>query len=129
MIRTLAVSLAALVLSAASAQEPQAKASAATDGTRNCIDLSAVTSRQAEDGQTIRFEAIGGRTYRNHLPGRCPGLQQSSRGFGTLAFEVHGAQICRGDRVRVLDPSSPASVSTSVPCVLGTFTEVRTPAR
>ena len=91
--------------------------------TRDCISLNAVTNRYAEDERTIRFDLIGGRTYRNILPGRCPGLRQSSQGFGALAFEVHGGELCRGDRVRVADPATPRGLATSIPCPLGAFVE------
>lgn len=94
--------------------------------TRACIDLSAVTSRAGEDERTIRFDLIGGRTYRNRLPGRCPGLHQSSRGFGALAFEVQGSRLCRGDRVRVIDSASPAAERSTIGCPLGDFVAAET---
>lgn len=92
--------------------------------TRDCIDLSRVTGRQATGPQTIRFEQLGGRVYVNELPGRCPGLRQQADGFGALAFEVHGDRICRGDRVRVVDApgrSLGAAYRQSIPCPLGDF--------
>ena len=76
MTRKLALVLSGLLLVGAHApDEPDAPA----DGPRDCIDLSAVTNRTAEDGQTIRFDLIGGRSYVNRLAGRCPGLRDSSR--------------------------------------------------
>jgi hypothetical protein len=88
----------------------------------DCIDLGAVTSRAAEDERTIRFDMIGGAVYRNRLPGRCPGLQSSSRGFGTLAFDVHGNRLCRGDLVRVVESGrAGGGYRSAVPCPLGDF--------
>jgi hypothetical protein len=88
----------------------------------DCIDLGAVTSRAAEDERTIRFDMIGGAVYRNRLPGRCPGLQSSSRGFGTLAFDVQGNRLCRGDLVRVVESGrAGGSYRSAVPCALGDF--------
>ena len=105
---------------AAAGSDPGAEAQAA--GARDCIDFRAVTSRGAEDENTIRFDLIGGAVYRNHLPGNCPGLRQASRGFGTLTFAVEGNNLCRGDLVRVMDPGrAGGSYRATVPCVLGPF--------
>jgi hypothetical protein len=82
-----------------------------------------VTNRAAEDEQSIRFDLTGRRSYLNRLAGRCPGLRDSSRGFGALAFEPHGRRICRGDLVRVVDPGR-AVAGASLPCVLGAFVPV-----
>ena len=127
MIRAAVVAVALLAQADGAGQDSDRTAE--TGETATCIDLSAVTNRRAEDGRTIRFDLIGGKTYLNRLPGRCPGLQQSSRGFGTLAFEVYGSRICRGDRVRMIDPSSPGAVAgrNSIPCPLGDFVEVPRP--
>lgn len=126
MIRSaLLVTVLATQIGAAAPPIPDRDAPAA----QNCISLNAVTNRYAEDERTIRFDLIGGRTWRNVLPGRCPGLRQSSRGFGALAFEVQGGQLCRGDRVRVVDSASPRGLANSIPCLLGTFVESPSPAR
>ncbi|MCH7863407.1 MAG: hypothetical protein IH998_17535, partial [Proteobacteria bacterium] len=53
--------------------------------------------------------------WRNDLASSCPGL----RPYPTLIVEVHGSQLCRNDRFRVLDPGS------SIPgayCMFGKFT-------
>jgi hypothetical protein len=89
----------------------------------DCIDLSRVSSRIAEGSDRIRFDLLGGRAYENRLPGRCPGLE-ASRNFGALAFEVQGNRLCRGDKVRAVDPAL-GGYGSSVPCVLGHFTPVR----
>ena len=89
----------------------------------NCISNSQIISRVAEDGQTIRFELLGGRVYRNRLQGRCPGLQQAANGFGTMAFDLHGDQLCQGDLLRVIDPSRGGTMTlrTAPACPLGPF--------
>src|SRR5262245_36762833 len=100
--------MAAAVLMVAQSQ-PQDSEDAGMQPTgemHNCIDYSAVTTSRAEDERTIVFELIGGRTYRNRLGGRCPGLHDASRNFGTLAYDLYGSQLCRGDRVRVLNYAS-----------------------
>jgi hypothetical protein len=97
--------------------------------TRACLDTSAIVSRMAEDEQTLRVETLGGRVYRNRLPGRCPGLQQAAGGFGTLAFEQHGSRLCRGDILRVVDPSRGGTMTlrTAPACPLGAFERVAGP--
>lgn len=85
----------------------------------DCIDLSAVSGRRATGPDSIRFDMLGGRTFVNRLPGRCPGLA-ASRDFGALAFEVQGHRLCRGDKVRPVDPAL-GGYRQSVPCRLGGF--------
>jgi hypothetical protein len=117
-----AAAFAALLVAPAMASDSPEQES--VGATRDCIDLSRVTGRQAAGPQSIRFELLGGRVYMNELPGRCPGLRQQANGFGALAFEVHGGRICRGDRVRVLDSpgrSLGAAYRQSIPCPLGDF--------
>lgn len=123
-----AIALLTVLVTQLGATPPPA-ASDSAPATLDCISLNAVTNRYAEDERTIRFDLIGGRTYRNILPGRCPGLRQSSQGFGALAFEVQGGQLCRGDRVRVVDSASPRGLANSIPCLLGAFVESPVPAR
>ncbi|WP_129790426.1 hypothetical protein [Sphingosinicella sp. CPCC 101087] len=120
--RTTAMAAALLVLTqCAPAQDPMTAASG-NESAIDCIDLGAVTSRAAEDERTIRFDMIGGAVYRNRLPGRCPGLQSSSRGFGTLAFDVQGNRLCRGDLLRVVDSArGSGGYRSAVPCPLGDF--------
>jgi hypothetical protein len=98
-------------------------AAAGSGQARDCIDLGAVTSRAAEDARTIRFDMIGGAVWRNRLPGRCPGLSQASRGFGTLAFDVQANRLCRGDLVRVIESGrAGGGYRSAVLCALGPFT-------
>jgi hypothetical protein len=103
------------------------KAAEAVGDTRACLGNSSIIGRMAEDERTIRFETLGGRVYRNRLSGRCPGLSQAAQGFGTLAFELHGDRLCRGDIVRVVDPSRGGALNTAPACPLGPFERVADP--
>ena len=130
MIRTLVA--IALVAATGAAQPPDSTepASAGPSAARSCIDLADVTNRHAEDSRTIRFDLIGGRTYRNRLGGDCPGLQAAADGFGALVFDVHGGRLCRGDLVRVTEPGGArANLRTSIPCPLGDFVAQSAPAQ
>ena len=51
---------------------------------RTCLANGSIVSRVVEDERTLRFETLGGRRYRNRLPGPCPGLRQAANGFGAL---------------------------------------------
>ena len=100
------VAAAALMVAQSQPQEEAADPAANAGEARNCINLDSATVRRAVDERTIEFEMVGGKTYRNQLGGRCPGLRNAARGFGGLAFDVYGSQLCRGDLVRALDPNS-----------------------
>lgn len=82
---------------------------------RDCISTSDSDGPQIIDDHTILYKPVGRTLWRNDLASTCPGL----RPYTTLIVEVHGSQICRNDRFRVLDPG------TSIPsafCVFGKFT-------
>ena len=117
-----AMLLLALPLLGHCAAPPRPAAAQAEAGGIDCIDLGSVTSRRAEGPDSIRFDLIGGTSVINRLPGRCPGLA-SSRDFGALAFEVQGNRLCRGDKVRAVDPGL-GGYRQSIPCPLGRFTPV-----
>ena len=122
-----AILLVALTQCAPAAAPPGGAPATAAGEARDCISLDAVTSRSAIDSRTIRFALLGGEVLHNRLPGRCPGLGQSAGGFGALAFEVHGNRLCRGDRVRVVDPSAAGAGTAyrmAIPCPLGRFVPV-----
>jgi hypothetical protein len=125
--RLFIASVAGLLAMAAGGAIPGSAAEQKTAGQAgagpNCLSNSQITNRVAEDDRTIRFELLGGRVYRNRLPGRCPGLRQAANGFGTLAFDLHGDQLCRGDLVRVIDPSRGGTMTlrTAPACPLGPF--------
>jgi hypothetical protein len=123
--KRLATAAAALCLAqcAPAGEAPTGPAGAAEAvGAVDCIDLGAVTSRAAEDSRTIRFDTIGGGSWHNRLAERCPGLRQAARGFGSLAFDVQGGRLCRGDLVRVVDPTrAGGGYRGAIPCPLGRF--------
>jgi len=121
-----AASCALLATAGAAETPPPRVAGDEAAGTRDCLAMSAITTRRAEGPDSLYFETLGGGAYVNRLAGRCPGLQQASRGFGALAFEVHGGQLCRGDRVRVVESSAGAArgLQNSIPCPLGDFVPV-----
>lgn len=82
---------------------------------RDCISTSDSDSPQIIDDHTILYKPVGRTVWRNDLGASCPGL----RPYTTLIVEVHGSQLCRNDRFRVLEPG------TSIPsafCVFGKFT-------
>lgn len=118
-----------LVLVTGGATDGEAAAQRAVErigDSRSCLSNSQISSSRAEDGQTIRFELFGGRIYRNRLSGACPGLAQAAHGFGAIAFDLHGNQLCRGDLVRIVDPSRGGTMTlrTAPACPLGPFERV-----
>lgn len=82
---------------------------------RDCISTSDSDGPQIIDDHTILYKPVGRTIWRNDLAASCPGL----RPYTTLIVEVHGSQICRNDRFRVLEPG------TTIPnayCMFGKFT-------
>jgi hypothetical protein len=67
---------------------------------------------------------VGGVTYRNHLAQVCPGMDRlgSSAAIDSIN-RGEGAQLCRGDRIRVYDAAEiKATDAAQAPtCVLGDF--------
>jgi hypothetical protein len=126
--RLVTIALAAMLTigtgSAMSGAAAPEKAAETVGAVRACLGNSSIIGRIAEDERTIRFETSGGRVYRNRLSGRCPGLSQAAQGFGALAFELHGDQLCRGDLLRVVDPSRGGALNTAPACPLGPFERV-----
>ena len=119
-----AVSLLALGAgSAMSDAGAEQKAAEKVGDSRTCLPYGSIASRVAEDEQTLRFETLGGRIYRNRLSGPCPGLRQASSGFGALGFELNGSSLCQGDLLRVVDPSrgETTTIRTASACPLGRF--------
>jgi hypothetical protein len=87
-----------------------------TPGTpRDCISTSDSDSPQIIDDHTVLYKPVGRTLWRNDLASSCPGL----RPYTTMIVEVHGSQLCRNDRFRVIEPG------TTIPsayCVFGQFT-------
>jgi hypothetical protein len=63
------------------------------------------------DSATLAYGS-GSTIYINRLGGSCPGLRELS----TIIVDVHGGQICRGDRIRA---NEPGSIIPGPPCNLG----------
>jgi hypothetical protein len=128
--RLFAAALAGLLAigtgSAMSGTNADRKAAEKTGDVRSCLSNDSIVSRVVEDEQTVRFETLGGRVYRNRLSGRCPGLRQAAHGFGALAFDLHGDQLCRGDLLRVVDPArgGTQNLQTATACPLSYFERV-----
>lgn len=80
---------------------------------RNCIHGSSARPLQIIDDGTLLVRE-GRRLWINRLAGSCSGL----RPLSTLIVELHGAQHCRGDRVRALEPGS---IIPGPPCLLAEF--------
>lgn len=102
------------------------KATEKVGDSRSCIPNGSIVGRVIEDEQTIRFDTLGGRRYRNRLSGPCPGLRQVRSGFGALGFELHGSSLCEGDLLRVIDAArgETANIRTATACPLGAFERV-----
>ena len=82
---------------------------------RDCISTTDADGPQIIDGHTILYKPVGRTVWRNELTSQCPSL----RPYTTLIVEVHGAQICRNDRFRVIEPGS--SIPSAY-CMFGKFT-------
>lgn len=120
-----------ILLSACAGADP--RSSSDTDAL--ALELSTRTAGPAQDclppGRTPGPDIVDARTivYRerdtlwvNRLDGPCPGLSRHS----TLAVEPLAGQICRGTRIRAIDPGSSMSGPT---CVLRAFTPYRKAAQ
>ena len=85
--------------------------------TRTCISSSEAQSPMVLDRQTIAYRS--GRTlWVNRLRAACHNLEP----VNTIVVESAGGQLCRGDRIRVID--HPMSIP-GPSCALGDFTAYR----
>ena len=102
------------------------KAAEKVGDSRSCLSNGSIVGRVVEDQQTLRFETLGRRVHRNRLSGPCPGLRQAANGFGAVGFELQGESLCRGDLVRIVDPSrgETTTIRTSSACPLGAFERI-----
>ena len=69
---------------------------------RECVDLQRLQGPAVEDAGTIVYHESGRRLWVTHAIGPCPAL----RPITTLIVDVYGAQLCRNDRFRVLEPNA-----------------------
>ena len=83
----------------------------------SCILVSRIRNTVVHDDYTIDFQLIGGDTYRNTLPHRCPSL-----GFEeSFAYEVSTDSLCAVDTISVIQRGARRGPH----CGLGQFVPVR----
>jgi hypothetical protein len=68
---------------------------------KTCISTEQEQNLRVIDRQTLAY-GWGSTVYVNHLPGICPGLDQTS----TLIISAQSGQYCRGDRVQAREPGA-----------------------
>jgi hypothetical protein len=83
---------------------------------KECISSSFLQGPEIIDDKTILYREVGRTIWRNDVIGPCPSLAPME----TLVVEMHGAQLCRNDRFRVLPfgggiPSAPCRLGKFVP--------------
>ena len=91
----------------------------------SCIDVSRIVSRRPDGPRSLRFEMTGGTDYRNELTEACAPLEHATD-FDILSLELHGSQLCTGDRFRIVDPSEARAVGLRAfpECRLGRFVPI-----
>jgi hypothetical protein len=85
----------------------------------DCINTQSSSGLSTVDETTLVYRS-GATLFVNTLPARCPGLDP----LDTLIVEQFGSRLCRGDKVRGLEPG------TAIPgpiCRLGSFVPYRKP--
>ncbi len=84
----------------------------------SCIDTRRITRQTVHDDYTIDFE-VGGTTYRNTLPARCPGL-----GFDeAFTFNSPTTRLCSNEIISTLERQG-GELRRGVGCSLGEFVPV-----
>lgn len=92
-------------------------AGAPTGPARACVSPSQGEAMMVVDEQTVAYR-FGRSLWVSRLESPCPGLTPTS----TILIERFGSQVCRGDRIRTIEPG------LSIPggaCLLGDFTPHR----
>jgi hypothetical protein len=82
----------------------------------SCVRVSSIDKTEAIDDQNILFHMRGKTVYRNHLPQRCPRLEQENR----IAYQVFGGRLCDSDTITVLEESV-FGLQNGFTCGLGDF--------
>lgn len=86
---------------------------------QDCIPATSIEGPTIIDSRRLAYRTAG-RLYVNELTAACPSL----RPLNTVVIEINGAQICRNDRFRAIEPG----VSVPGPfCLLGKFTPYTKP--
>lgn len=124
--KVLPILLSTILVGCTSEPPKQPAADAAVAGAQSCILLNQVAGRRVMPPNSIMFVVAGPVNYRNDLMDDCPGIARLGSGAAIEFDNPTGRRICRGDRVRVFDPTE-ARVGgiRSVPvCRLGNFVPV-----
>lgn len=82
----------------------------------SCVRVTSIDKTEAVDDQNILFHMRGKTVYRNHLPMRCPRLEQENR----IAYQVFGGRLCDSDTITVLEESV-FGLQNGFTCGLGDF--------
>ncbi len=92
---------------------------------KNCVSLTQIRSTKVIDNSTIDFKMAGGKTYRNTLPGSCPGLKSENR----FSYRTSLSSLCNVDIIHVLNDYG-GRLQEGAGCGLGKFQQVEkiTPA-
>jgi hypothetical protein len=98
------------------ARDIRAPAATAIGEPVNCISSSNIQNTKVWDDYTIDFETRNGRTYRNTLDNRCPGLGFEER----FAYKTSISQLCSTDIITVLYSGGTRGAS----CGLGQFVPI-----
>lgn len=88
----------------------------------SCIVRTRVSGPEIIDPYNILYRQSGARIWRSRLESKCSGLRDND----ILVVETFGEQLCRNDRLTVVNRNSGAPVSY---CFLGGFTPYDKPAR
>ena len=88
----------------------------AVEGTEDCVWTRTLRRTEVLDDRNILFFMTGGKIYRNFLPRRCHSLS-NRRAF---SYETRVSQLCRSDRITVLDTLGFGGVP-GPSCALGKF--------
>jgi hypothetical protein len=83
---------------------------------KNCIRVTSIDKTEAVDDQNILFHMRGDDVYRNHLPQKCPRLEQENR----IAYQVYSGKLCNHDTITVLEDSA-FGLQGGFTCGLGEF--------
>ena len=112
--------LAALSLFACAIAAP-AFAATSPPASKSCINIANIRDTRVIDDRTIDFKMSDGRTLRNNLPNKCPGLN-INRSFG---YATAQSQLCNVDIITVIVQGGGPTRGAS--CGLGQFTPLAAP--
>jgi hypothetical protein len=100
-------------------RESEAPAAKTIGDPQTCIPLRNIRRTEVHDDYTIDFVMQGGRTYRNNLRARCPGLAFEE----AFSYSTSINRLCRSDIITVLSQGGPG-LFPRASCGLGRFQEI-----